>query len=346
MSNNIYSDFNECLDDDLNIIDEGKLSDTIAKFLGVSNMDQKTYSEIWGKDKESKKDMATAQVVAAAEKDPELKKIAQKTFRRLEKCENKDEAIQELIDWAEQIVRSGDIASPNMPIAVRNVLRDQKDNENAIQAAEELDSFLDKKFPKKLKQAEKNIEKIESNVEKNDAFKKLASDDASNGDEKTSDDNSTLGITDNGKGEAVTPKQQEEAVEDTITDDKNFFLPLAKEAGVDGNKLRDAIVGLINVSLKHETKDKEGNTVYKWNGNTNGFQTKNEGKLIKGLGALLCGLMMINHKAMNEKIATVLASSDIGFSRKDYLNSLLNRSADINDLINNPKTKSETKSEE
>ena len=80
ISNNIYSDFNECLDDDLNIIDEGKLGDTIAKFLGVSNMDHKTYSDIWGKDKESKKDMATAQVISAAEKDSELKKIAEKTF--------------------------------------------------------------------------------------------------------------------------------------------------------------------------------------------------------------------------------------------------------------------------
>lgn len=320
ISNNIYSDFNECLDDDLNIIDEGKLGDTIAKFLGVSNMDHKTYSDIWGKDKESKKDMATAQVISAAEKDPELKKIAEKTFKRLERCESKDEAIQELIDWAESIIRSGDIPTPNMPIAVRNVLRDQKDNKNAIQAAKELDGFLDKKFPKKLKQAEKNIEKIESNVEKNNAFKKLASDSTETGDEKPSSDNSTLGITDDGEGEAVTPKQEEEAVEDTITDDKNFFLPLAKEAGVDGNSLRDAIIGLINDSLKNKTTDKDGNTVYKWKTDTKGFQTKNEGKLIKGLGAVLCGLMMINHKGMNEKIVDVLI--DTGFSRNDYLSNL------------------------
>jgi hypothetical protein len=320
ISNNIYSDFNECLDDDLNIIDEGKLGDTIAKFLGVSNMDRRTYSDIWGKDKESKKDMATAQVISAAEKDPELKKIAEKTFKRLENCNSKEEAIQELIDWAESIIRSGDIPTPNMPIAVRNVLRDQKDNKNAIQTAKELDSFLDKKFPKKLKQVEKNIEKIESNVEKNDAFKKLADDSVSSGDEKPSSDNSTLGITDDGEGEAVTPKQEEEAVEDTITDDKNFFLPLAKEAGVDGNSLRDAIVGLINDSLKNKTTDKDGNTVYKWKTDTKGFQTKNEGKLIKGLGAVLCGLMMINHKGMNEKIVDVLI--DTGFSRNDYLNNL------------------------
>lgn len=78
ISNNIYSDLNECLDNDLNIVDEGKLSDTIAKFLGASDMDSKTYSEIWGKDKESKKDLATAQVISTAEKDPELKQIAQK----------------------------------------------------------------------------------------------------------------------------------------------------------------------------------------------------------------------------------------------------------------------------
>ena len=50
ISNNIHKDICECLDEDLNIIDEGKLGDTIAKFLGVSNMDNKTYSEIWGKD--------------------------------------------------------------------------------------------------------------------------------------------------------------------------------------------------------------------------------------------------------------------------------------------------------
>lgn len=320
ISNNIYSGFNECLDDDLNIIDEGKLSDTIAKFLGVSNMDHKTYSEIWGKDKESKKDLATAQVISAAEKDPELKKIAEKTFKRLENCNSKEEAIQELIDWAEGIIRSGDIPTPNMPIAVRNVLRNQTDNKDAIKTAKELDSFLDKKFPKNLKQAEENIGKIESNVEKNDAFKKLAGDNVSSEDEKTSSDNSTLGITDDGEGEAVTPKQEEEAVEDTITDDKNFFLPLAKEAGIDGNSLRDAIIGLINDSLKNKTTDKNGETVYKWKTDTKGFQTKNEDKLIKGLGAVICGLMMINHKGMNEKIVDVLI--DTGFSRNDYLNNL------------------------
>ena len=320
ISNNIYSDLNECLDNDLNIVDEGKLSDTIAKFLGASDMDGKTYSEIWGKDKESKKDLATAQVISAAEKDPELKQIAQKTFKRLEKCNSKEEAIQELIDWAESITRTGDISTPNMAIAVRNVLRNQNDNKNAINAAKELDSFLDKKFPKKLKQAEKNIEKIENNVEQNDAFKKLASNDASTGSETPTNDSSTLGITDDGKGESVTPKQEEEAVSDTITDDKNFFLPLAKEAGIDGNSLRDSIIGLINDSLKNKTTDKDGNTVYKWKTDTKGFQTKNEDKLIKGLGAVLCGLMMINHKGMNEKIVDVLI--DTGFSRNDYLNNL------------------------
>ena len=61
ISTNVYSNLNECLDDDLNIIDEGKLSDTIAKFLGFSNMDKRTYSEIWGKDKESKKDSNSRQ---------------------------------------------------------------------------------------------------------------------------------------------------------------------------------------------------------------------------------------------------------------------------------------------
>ena len=320
ISTNIYSDFNECLDIDLNIIDEGKLSDTIAKFLGASSMDNKTYSEIWGKDEESKKDLATAQVISAAEQDAELKKIAQKTFKRLEKCNSKEEAIQELIDWAEGITRTGDISTPNMAIAVRNVLRNQKDNKDALRTAKEIDSFLDKKFPKKLKQAEKNIEKIENNVEKNDAFKKLASDDASNRDEKSTTDSSTLGITDDGKGESVTPKQEEEAVSDTITDDKNFFLPLAKEAGINGNSLRDSIIGLINDSLKNKTTDKDGNTVYKWKTDTKGFQTKNEDKLIKGLGAVLCGLMMINHKGMNEKIVDVLI--DAGFSRNDYINNL------------------------
>ena len=320
ISTNIYSDLNECLDNDLNIVDEGKLSDTIAKFLGASDMDGKTYSEIWGKDKESKKDLATAQVISAAEKDLELKQIAQKTFKRLEKCNSKEEAIQELIDWAESITRTGDISTPNMAIAVRNVLRNQTDNKDAVRTAKEIDSFLDKKFPKKLKQAEKNIEKIENNVEQNDAFKKLASNDASTGSETTTNDSSTLGITDDGKGESVTANQEEEAVSDTITDDKNFFLPLAKEAGIDGNSLRDSIIGLINDSLKNKTTDKNGNTVYKWKTDTKGFQTKNEDKLIKGLGAVLCGLMMINHKGMNEKIVDVLI--DTGFSRNDYLNNL------------------------
>ena len=49
ISTNIYSDLNACLDDDLNIIDEGKLSDTIAKFLGASDMDSKNVFRNLGK---------------------------------------------------------------------------------------------------------------------------------------------------------------------------------------------------------------------------------------------------------------------------------------------------------
>ena len=41
ISTNVYSNLSECLDNDLNIIDEGKLGDTIAKFLGVSDMDKR-----------------------------------------------------------------------------------------------------------------------------------------------------------------------------------------------------------------------------------------------------------------------------------------------------------------
>lgn len=321
-SSNIERVLESCFDEEFNIIDEGKLGDTIAKFLGVSNMDNKTYSEIWGKDTESKKDLATAQVVAAAEKDPELKKIAQKTFKRLENCESKEEAIKELIEWAEGIIRNGDdIKIPSLAIAVRNILKDQTDNKEALTTSKELEAWLNKKFPKDIKKTEKAIEKIENNVEKSDAFKKLATepDSEETGEEEKTDD-STLGITDDGEGKVVTPEQEEEAVSDTITDDKNFFLPLAKAAGVDGNNLRDAIVGLINDSLKNKTTDKDGNTVYKWKTDTKGFQTKNEDKLIKGLGAVLCGLMMINHKGMNEKIVDVLI--DTGFSRNDYLSNL------------------------
>jgi hypothetical protein len=321
-SSNIERVLESCFDEEFNIIDEGKLGDSIAKLLGVSNMDHRTFADIWGKDTESKKDMATAQVVAAAEKDPELKKIAQKTFKRLENCESKEEAIKELIEWAEGIIRNGDgIKIPSLAIAVRNILKDQTDNKDALKTAKELDAWLNKKFPKDTKKTEKNIQKIEDTVAKTDEFKKLASDpDSEETGEEEKTDNSTLGITDDGEGKAVTPEQEEEAVSDTITDDKNFFIPLAKEAGIDGNNLRDAIIGLINDSLKNKTTDKDGNTVYKWKTDTKGFQTKNEGKLIKGLGAVLCGLMMINHKGMNEKIVDVLI--DTGFSRNDYLNNL------------------------
>ena len=53
-----------------------------------------------------------------------------------------------------------------------------------------------------------------------------------------------------------------------------------------------------------------------YNSDTN----KYEDKLIKGLGAVPCGLMMINHKGINEKIVDVLI--DAGFSRDDYINNL------------------------
>lgn len=324
ISNSIYSDLNECLDAELNIVNEGKFISAISKLFKKHNNDdtnKNVYNKAFKDDTETKQDLATAQVVAAAQKDPEIRKIADKTFGRIVHCDTKEEAIQELINWGELTIRKGVLVGPELAMSVRNVLRNQKDNKEAQEMAEKLDSLINDKYPEQVKTSEKKLEKIENTVVKTKAFKNISNNpDSEETGEEEKTDNSTLGITDDGEGKAVTPKQEEEAVSDAITDDKNFFLPLAKEAGVDGNNLRDAIIGLINDSLKNKTTDKEGNTVYKWKTDTKGFQTKNEDKLIKGLGAVLCGLMMINHKGMNEKIVDVLI--DTGFSRNDYLSNL------------------------
>lgn len=257
-------------------------------------------------------------MVAVAGNNKEAKKEIKSITDALNAAENDEDALKVFKKYATKKIENNDLPnSAAIPIQVKNILANQKDDSEAQKLSKLLDKLIVKKYSKE------DIERLNELYEKTD--KAVEQKGINNTEDKDSESNEpSLGLSDDGKGENVTPAEQKKAVEEEIKDDKTFFIPLANEAGIDGNQLKDSIVGLINASLKIPKTNKKGETVYKWKADTKGFQTKNEDKLIKGLGALLCGLMMINHKVMNEMIIKVLSSDDIGFAKKDYLNSLLN----------------------
>lgn len=272
--------------------------------------------------KELSNDITTMQTVAAVSKDPKIKELANKTLRRLADCNSVEEVIDELIKVSEDVIKNNKIKhSPATLVKIKNILAEQKDNKKALKTAKALGEWLKGEFPNTIEKAETEVKKITKKVEKSgigdpeNIKPKNSTESAS-----ASDDKSTLGISKDGEPQVVSQEQEKEAVTDVIKDDIDFFKPLAGAAKMDADQMRESIVNLINRSLKEQTEDKKGNTVYKWKVDTKGFNSKNEPNLIKGLGAILSGLVMINHKAMSENVINTL--TDLGFSKADILKAL------------------------
>lgn len=274
--------------------------------------------------KELSDDITTIQTVAAVSKDPKIKELANKTLRRLAKCDSVEEVIDELIKVSEDVIKNNKIKhSPATLVKIKNILAEQKDNKKALKTAKALSEWLKREFPDTIEKAETEVKKITKKVEKSgigDPKNIKPKKKNKTGSSSKSNDKSTLGVSKDGEPEAVTSEQEKEAVTDVIKDDIEFFKPLAAEAKMDANQMRESIVNLINKSLKDKSEDKEGNTIYKWKVDTKGFSSKNEPNLIKGLGAILSGVMIINHKGMSEKIIDTLIG--LGFSKNDILKAL------------------------
>lgn len=308
-------------DNNDNLITEGFWS-KIKAALGIASTDElNELRSMLAKidNKELSNDIITMQTVAAVSKDPKIKELANKTLRSLAKCDSVEEVINELIKVSEDVIKNNKIKhSPATLVKIKNILAEQKDNKKALNTAKALGKWLKANFPD-IENAEKQVKKVGEKVnktnladEKNIKPKTNDSTESAN----TSDSESTLGS----EGKDVTPEQQKEAVTDAIKDDIEFFKPLAEATKMNADQMRESIINLINKSFKEKTEDKKGNTVYKWKVDTKGFRQKDEPNLIKGLAAILSGIVLINHKSMSEKVINTLI--DLGFSKDDIRKAL------------------------
>jgi len=200
------------------------------------------------------------------------------------------------------------------------ILSDELNDKEGTDLAKDFKKMIDKKFPDGGEGYEKELEK----VKKSGAVDQLANqkDDKEKGDQPEGKGDANIGLTKDGEPAQVTSDQEKEAINNDIKEDVDFFKPLAQETGLKGEEISSMIQELINNSLKEKVEDKKGNKTYKWKVDTKGFQSKNEDKLVKGLAAIICGLVMINHKGMNEAVTSKLI--DLGFKKQDYINNLLN----------------------
>lgn len=267
-----------------------------------------------------KDSFATGQLFAAKSKDNDTKDAAKELADSVSQANSEDEAVEKLAEATKKLLsdKSKKIA-PEVLISLKGCFNCYPENSTAKKSISLIDKYLETNHSEKKEKAEKTVQTLNKKV-KNAGVNKQTSKKSKKGSEKVSSDKSTLGVSKDGEPKAVTAKQEKEAVTDVIKNDIEFFKPLATAAKMDADQMRESIVNLINKSLKEQSKDKEGNTVYKWKVDTKGFQTKNEPNLIKGLGALLSGVVMINHKGMSEKIIDTLIG--FGFSKADILKAL------------------------
>lgn len=313
-------------DNNDNLITEGFWA-KIKAALGIASTDElnELRSMLAKMDnKELSNDITTMQTVAAVSKDPKIKELANKTLRSLAKCDSVEEVINELIKVSEDVIKNNKIKhSPATLVKIKNILAEQKDNKKALKTAKALSEWLKTNFPDTIEKAETEVKKITKKVEKSgigdpENIKPKKKNNTES--ESVSDDKSTLGVSNDGEPQVVSQEQEKEAVTDVIKDDIEFFKPLAEATKMNADQMRESIVNLINKSFKEKTEDKKGNTVYKWKVDTKGFSQKNEPNLIKGLAAILSGIVLINHKGMSEKVINTL--TELGFSKDDIRKAL------------------------
>lgn len=264
----------------------------------------------------------TVNTVGAQSKDNETLKMLKKLNSRVADASSEKEAYLILKDEAEILIKDIDnINKPNYMISVKNLLL-TSDDAACKKAAENLEKAIEEKFGKKAKAVEEKVEKLNKKIEKSNIVPKSSKNNkGKKGDQPKSKKSASLGLSDKGEEKATSAKQEKKAIEKEIKSDQTFFASMAKEANIDAQTLRDSVVGLINNALKEEVVDKDGKKIYKWKKDTKGFQAKNEDNLIKGLACMFCGLSMINHKTINEKVVEILI--DTGFSRQDYIKNLV-----------------------
>jgi hypothetical protein len=265
-----------------------------------------------------KKGFTTGQYIAAKSKDKEVKKAAEEQAQAAEK--GSKELLKKVKFEVQRLMKVWDhIESPDHALSQWNQLKNLSEQENdneGKQLAEKFKGIIDKKFPDGGKQYEKISQKIEK-AGVDDGPK----DEKSNNKENTNDsegqpkidpkkDSSNIGTTDDNKPAEVTPEQQDNAIKDTIKDDTDFYSPLAKAAGIDGNTLKDGVSKFINKAWKEAVKDENGNAVLKWkNGSIEGqknMQDNLEDNIVKGLSAILCGIMIIKNKSLMQGVYDVI----------------------------------------
>lgn len=311
----------EAINEDL--INEGFWA-KLGSALGFSSA--KVTKSIKGWKDDVKRGFSVGQYYAVKSKDKSIKDAAKKEAEGA--AQSPEKALQAVKDECTRLAKNikkdnlygNNIYITEYILSQYNLLRDLSNDlndEDGKKMAKSFKAIIDEKFPDDLNKSEKNIEEIGKKID--NVTNQSSSKESEQSSDKSSD-SSSLGLTDGNEQQATTVKQETNAVTDEIKDSNAFFKPLAEAAGIDGETLRESIVNLINTSLKRNVAKKNEKPVYKWNTDTKGFQTKNEDKLIKGLGALLCGLMMINHKGMNEAITDKLI--DFGFKKTDYLEHL------------------------
>lgn len=312
-------------DNNDNLITEGFWA-KIKAALGIASTDElnELRSMLAKMDnKELSNDIITMQTVAAVSKDPKIKELANKTLRSLAKCDSVEEVIDELIKVSEDVIKNNKIKhSPATLVKIKNILAEQKDNKKALNTAKALGKWLKTNFPD-IEKAEKQVNNVEEKIDKSGIgkTKNIQPKTNDNAESSNADGNEpTLGTSEDGKDKNVTPEQQKEAVTDVIKDDIEFFKPLAEATNMNADQMRESIINLINKSFKEKTEDKKGNTVYKWKVDTKGFRQKDEPNLIKGLAAILSGIVLINHKGMSENVINTL--TELGFSKDDIRKAL------------------------
>lgn len=305
----------------------GKLWNGLAKFLGKNA--KKAVNAIKQFKQNTKNAYIGSQTFAVRSKDKEIIKYQQEIDAEMAK--GVDNGIKKIKEFANEWIKSDKLAKENEPnscgfyINEYNTLKNFADEKNDNEAKELADKLLNKiktefkeVFGKSKKEVENVNDKLEPAIKKEEEAKGKTPEEAK--EQPKDKQEASIGVNDEGKAAGVSTQQEVKGVENAVRESNDFLSPLAKEVNMNGEQLVALVTEMIDKAWKINGKDENGNPIKYWNKkivNQNDIKEGFGDQAVKGLSAILCGIMILNHDNLSKAI--IRAINEVGFDKNDIM---------------------------
>lgn len=320
-------DLDYLFESQINEVSLGKLFNGLGRILGKSARGAVNAVKQFGQN--IKDAYIGSQTFAAKSKDKEIIKYQQEIDKEMERgVDNGIKKLKELAnEWfkSDQLGKKDNVDSCsfyiNQLLTLKKISDEKNDNEGK-ELVNKLKNKINTYFKDVLGESEKAVEKVNNKLE--EATKKEKEDkgkESQEAKEQPKDkQEASIGVNDEGNASGVSTKQEVKGVEDAVRESNDFLSPLAKEVNMNGEQLVALVTEMIDKAWKVNGKDENGNTIKYWNKKIVNPDDIKEGfgdQAVKGLSAILCGIMILNHDNLSKAI--IQAVNEVGFDKNDIM---------------------------